>query len=118
MLPLRSEIEKRRKAFLCKWRLKCRAVADSLEEAGDRLLAFHSARTRCSEKCARTTTPSNGSTMFPPPDQDADAAAVRETVPMWLWPLMASGQYPDPRKLDGWETLSQPVGPINLYLAA
>jgi transposase-like protein len=27
-----SEIEKRRKAFLRKWHLKCRAVADSLEE--------------------------------------------------------------------------------------
>jgi hypothetical protein len=31
-----KEIEERRKAFLRKWRLKCRAVADSLEEAGDR----------------------------------------------------------------------------------
>ena len=35
-----AEIEKRRKAFLRKWRLKCRAVADSLEEAGDRLFTF------------------------------------------------------------------------------
>ena len=35
-------IEKRRKAFLRKWRLKCRAVADSLEEAGAR--PFTSAR--------------------------------------------------------------------------
>jgi transposase-like protein len=32
-----AEIEKRRRAFLRKWQLKCRAVADSLEEAGDRL---------------------------------------------------------------------------------
>ena len=35
-----KEIEERRKAFLRKWRPKCRAVADSLEEAGDRLLTF------------------------------------------------------------------------------
>ena len=35
-----AEIDKRRKAFLRKWRLKCRAVADSLEEAGDWLFAF------------------------------------------------------------------------------
>lgn len=35
-----EEIETRRKAFIRKWRLKCRAVADSLEEAGERLLAF------------------------------------------------------------------------------
>jgi putative transposase len=36
----REEIETRRKAFIRKWRLKHRAVADSLEEAGDRLFAF------------------------------------------------------------------------------
>src|SRR5471030_169764 len=36
----KQEIEARRKAFLRKWRLKCRAVADSLEEAGDRLFTF------------------------------------------------------------------------------
>jgi putative transposase len=35
-----KEIETRRKAFIRKWRLKCRAVADSLEEAGDRLFTF------------------------------------------------------------------------------
>jgi len=35
-----KEIETRRRAFLRKWRLKCRAVADSLEEAGERLFAF------------------------------------------------------------------------------
>jgi hypothetical protein len=33
----REEIEARRKAFIRKWRLKHRAVADSLEEAGDEL---------------------------------------------------------------------------------
>ena len=35
----REEIETRRKAFI-QWRLKHRAVADSLEEAGDRLFTF------------------------------------------------------------------------------
>ena len=35
-----KEIETRRKSFIRKWRLKCRAVADSLEEAGDRLFTF------------------------------------------------------------------------------
>ena len=35
-----AEVETRRKAFVRKWRLKCRAVADSLEEAGDRLFTF------------------------------------------------------------------------------
>jgi len=35
-----AQIESRRKALLRKWWLKCRAVADSLEEAGDRLFTF------------------------------------------------------------------------------
>ena len=36
----KQEIESKRKAFIRKWRLKCRAVVDSLEEAGDELFAF------------------------------------------------------------------------------
>jgi putative transposase len=35
-----EEIEARRKAFIRKWRLRHRAVANSLEEAGDRLFTF------------------------------------------------------------------------------
>jgi Transposase, Mutator family len=35
-----KEIETRRKAFIRKWRLKHEAVANSLEEAGDRLFTF------------------------------------------------------------------------------
>jgi hypothetical protein len=41
-----AEVETRRKAFLRKWRLKCRAVADSLEEAGERLFSPSRASTR------------------------------------------------------------------------
>jgi transposase-like protein len=49
-----KEIEARRRAFLRKWRLKCRAVADSLEEAGEMLFAF--TRLPSSQwKSARTT---------------------------------------------------------------
>ena len=36
----RGEVETRRKAFIRKWRLKCCAVADSLEEVGDKLFTF------------------------------------------------------------------------------
>src|SRR5260370_21953961 len=35
-----QEVQKRRKAFLRKWRLRHSAVANSLEEAGDRLFTF------------------------------------------------------------------------------
>ena len=48
-------VEARRRAFLRKWRLRCPAVAASLEEAGDRLFAF--LRLPPSQwKSARTTT--------------------------------------------------------------
>ena len=40
-----------------------------------------------------------------------------ETVPMLLWALMASGQI-TMRKIDGWQTLSQPIEPMTLDLAA
>ena len=33
-------MRKKRKAFLAKWLLRCRGVADSLEEAGERLITL------------------------------------------------------------------------------
>jgi transposase-like protein len=77
-----QEVEARRKAFLRKWRLKCRAVADSLEEAGERLFAF----TRLPPgqwKSARTTNAverlhEGAKHCFAQaPDQDPDRAAQR-----------------------------------------
>ncbi|MCA0943308.1 IS256 family transposase [Salipiger pacificus] len=110
-------IEIRRKAFLRKWCFKCRAVADSLEEAGDRLFSFtrldpsqwKSARTtnaieRLNEELRRRI---KTQTVLP----------CAETVPMLLWALLASGQI-QMRKVDGWETLSQPLEPIALDLVA
>lgn len=35
-----AEVVAKRKAFLAKWKLRCRAVADSLDEAGARLFTF------------------------------------------------------------------------------
>ena len=87
-----TEIARWHKAFLAKWRLKCRGVADSLGEAGDKLFAFtrlpsgqwKSARTsnaieRLHEEFKRriktqTVLPSVG------------------TAAMLFWPLLASGQ--------------------------
>ena len=112
-----AEIEKRRKAFLRKWRLKCRAVADSLEEAGDRLYSF----TRLDPlqwKSARTTNAIerlNGE--FRRRIKTQTVLPCAETVPMLLWALLASGQI-QMRKVDGWETLSQPLEPMPLDLAA
>jgi len=112
-----AEMESRRKAFLRKWRLKCRAVDDSLEEAGDRLFTF--TRLDPSQwKSARTTNAIerlNGE--FRRRIKTQTVLPCAETVPMLLWALLASGQI-QMRKVDGWETLSQPIEPMPLDLAA
>ena len=110
-----EEIATRRKAFIRKWRLKYRAVADSLEEAGDHLFTFtrlppsqwRSARTtnaieRLHEEFKRRI---KTQTVLPSADTSA----------MLFWALLASGQI-DMRKVDGWQTLAtQPVDqPIDL----
>lgn len=112
-----AEVETRRKAFLRKWRLKCRAVADSLEEAGERLFAF----TRLNPlqwKSARTTNAIERiNEEFRRRIKTQTVLPCAETVPMLLWALLASGQIAM-RKVDGWETLSQPIEPATLDQAA
>ncbi|MBW6494559.1 MAG: IS256 family transposase [Burkholderiaceae bacterium] len=111
------EIETRRKAFLRKWRLKCRAVADSLEEAGDRLFTF--TRLDPSQwKSARTTNAIERlNEEFRRRVKTQTVLPCAETVPMLLWALLASGQI-QMRKVDGWQTLDQPIEPITLDLVA
>jgi transposase-like protein len=111
----REEIETRRKAFIREWRLKHRAVANSLEEAGERLFAFtrlppgqwRSVRTtnaieRLHEEFKRRI---KTQTVLP----SADTAA------MLFWALLASGQI-NMRKVDGWQSLAtKPIDqPIDL----
>jgi putative transposase len=112
-----AEVETRRKAFLRKWRLKCRAVADSLEEAGERLFAF--TRLDPSQwKSARTTNAIERlNEEFRRRIKTQTVLPCAETVPMLLWALLASGQIAM-RKVDGWETLSQPIEPFALDQAA
>jgi putative transposase len=112
-----AEIDARRKAFLRKWQLKCRAVAESLEEAGDRLFTF--TRLDPSQwKSARTTNAIERlNEEFRRRIKTQAVLPCAETVPMLLWALLASGQI-QMRKVDGWETLSRPLGPIALDLAA
>ena len=111
------EVEKRRKAFLRKWRLKCKAVADSLEEAGDRLFTF----TRLDPaqwKAARTTNAIERlNEEFRRRIKTQTVLPCAETVPMLLWALLASGQI-TMRKVDGWQTLDKPIEPMPLDLAA
>ena len=113
----REEVERQRKAFVRKWRLKHRPVADSLQEAGDRLFTFtrlplgqwRSARTtnaieRLHEEFKRRI---KTQTVLP----SADTAA------MLFWALLASGQI-SMRKVDGWHTLATKLIDQPIDLAA
>jgi transposase-like protein len=112
-----QEIEARRKAFLRKWRLKCRAVADSLEEAGDRLFAF--ARLPPSQwKSARTTNAVERlHEEFKRRIKTQTVLPSAETAAMLFWALLASGQIAM-RKVDGWQSLGQPPAKSTIDLAA
>jgi transposase-like protein len=87
-----AEVETRRMAFLRKWRLKCRAVADSLEEAGDRPFTF--TRLDPSQwKSARTTDATlRLNEEFRGRIKTQTVLPCAETVPMLLRALLASGQ--------------------------
>ena len=112
-----KEIEARRKAFLRKWRLKCQAVADSLEEAGEALFAF--TRLPSSQwKSARTTNAIERlHEEFKRRIKTQAVLPSAETAAMLFWALLASGQI-SMRKVDGWQSLGQPPAKSMIDLAA
>ena len=113
----RQEIEARRKAFIRKWRLKYRAVADSLEEAGDRLFTF--ARLPPSQwRSARTTNAIERlHEEFKRRIKTQTVLPSAETAAMLFWALLASGRI-NMRKVDGWQTLAAPPSDQPIDLAA
>jgi putative transposase len=110
-----EEIEARRKAFIRRWRLRHRAVADSLEEAGDRLFTF--ARLPPSQwRSARTTNAIERlHEEFKRRIKTQTVLPSADTAAMLFWALLASGQI-NMRKVDGWQTLAtKPIDqPIDL----
>jgi putative transposase len=118
-----KEIETRRKAFLRKWRLKCQAVADSLEGAaakqmhGEALFAF--TRLPSSQwKSARTTNAIERlHEEFKRRIKTQTVLPSAETAAMLFWALLASGQI-SMRKVDGWPSLGQSLTKSMIDLAA
>ena len=100
-----AEIEVRRRAFIRKWRLKCKAVADSLEEAGDRPFTF--TRLPVNQwKSARTTNAIERlHEEFKRRIKTQTVLPSAETAAMLFWALLAAGQI-TMRKVDGWQTLT------------
>jgi transposase-like protein len=112
-----KEIEARRKVFIRKWRLKHRPVADSLEEAGDRLFTF----TRLPPtqwKSVRTTNAIERlHEEFKRRIKTQTVLPSADTAAMLFWALLASGQI-NMRKVDGWQTLATKPSDQPIDLAA
>jgi transposase-like protein len=110
-----EEIAVRRKAFIRKWRLKHRAVIDSLDEAGDRLFTF--ARLPPSQwRSLRTTNAIERlHEEFKRRIKTQTVLPSADTAAMLFWALLASGQI-NMRKVDGWKTIAtKPIDqPIDL----
>lgn len=111
------EIEAKRKAFLRKWRLKCPAVATSLQEAGDQLFTF--ARFPKSQwKSIRTSNAIERlHEEFKRRIKTQTVLPSAETAAMLFWALLASGQI-TMRKVDGWESLDERPSDHMIDLAA
>jgi transposase-like protein len=112
-----AEVEQRRRAFIRKWRLKCKAVADSLEEAGERLFTF--TRLPFSQwKSARTTNAIERlHEEFKRRIKTQTVLPSAETAAMLFWALLAAGQI-TMRKVDGWQTLTDKLTDKPIDLAA
>ena len=97
----KPEIGAKRKAFIRKWRLKCRAVAVSLEEAGDKLFTF----TQFPKSQWKSIRTSNAIERlheeFKRRIKTQTVLPSAETAAMLFWALLASGQI-TMRKVDGW----------------
>ena len=112
-----TENEERRRAFLRKWRLKCKAVADSLDEAGDRLFTF-TRLPRSQWKSVRTTNAIERlHEEFKRRIKTQTVLPSAETAAMLFWALLASGHI-TMRKVHGWQTLTEKLADKPIDLAA
>jgi putative transposase len=101
-----KEVATRRKAFIRKWRLKCRAVADSLEEAGDKLFTFTRLPVAQWKSVRTTNAIERLHEEFKRRIKTQTVLPSAETAAMLFWGLLASGQI-TMRKVDGSETLKE-----------
>jgi putative transposase len=106
----KQEVEAKGKAFIRKWRLKCPAVAASLEEAGDKLFTF----TRFPQSQWKSLRTSNAIERlheeFKRRIKTQTVLPSAETAAMLFWALLASRQI-TMRKVDGWQSLSEKFDP-------
>lgn len=108
---------RRRRSFIAKWRLKCRAVADSIEEAGEHLFTF--TRLPPSQwKSARSTNAIERlHEEFKRRIKTQTVLPSAETAAMLFWSLLAAGEI-TMRKVTGWYSFGEPLSSLPVDLAA
>ena len=110
-----ADVQAKRKAFLAKWKLRCRPVAVSLEEAGERLFTFLRYPPGQWRSLRTTNAIERLHEEFKRRIKTQCLLPCAETAAMLFWALLASGQI-TLRRVDGWQSLAQP--PVVLDLAA
>jgi putative transposase len=110
-----AEVLAKRKLFLAKWKLRCRAVADSLKEAGERLFTFLRYPPEPWRSLRTTNAIERLHEEFKRRIKTQCLLPCAETAAMLFWALLASGQI-TMRRVDGWQTLERL--PTALDLAA
>jgi transposase-like protein len=110
-----AEVVAQRKAFLAKWKLRCRPVAKSLEEAGERLFTFLRYPPEQWRSLRTTNAIERLHEEFKRRIKTQCLLPCAETAAMLFWALLASGQI-TMRRVDGWPTLDR--SPSDLDLAA
>ena len=102
-----KEVDAKRKAFVRKWRLKCQAVADSLDEAGPRLFTFLRFPPEQWKSIRTTNAIERLHEEFKRRIKTQCLLPCAETACMLFWALLASGQI-NLRRVDGWDTFHVP----------
>ena len=97
------------------WKLRCRAVADSLQEAGERLFTFLRYPPEQWRSLRTTNAIERLHEEFKRRIKTQCLLPGAETAAMLFWALLASGQI-TMRRVDGWPTLER--SPTDLDLAA
>ena len=113
----KPQVEAKRKAFIRKWRLRCRAVADSLEEADPQLFTFTLFPPSQWRSIRTTNAIERLHEEFKRRIKTQTVLPCAETAAMLFWALLASGQI-TMRKVDGWPTLAERPSTQPIDLAA
>ena len=99
-----QEVEAKHQAFIRKGRLKCPAVANSLEEAGPNLFTFLRYPPEQWKSIRTTNAIERLHEEFKRRSKTQCRLPCAETAGMLFWALLASGQI-TLRRVDGWDTL-------------